>query len=327
MDRRAVLGLGLSAAVLGLAAKSEAEAMSAAGTLSTDPTETVNLWPGVPPGGQNVHLATQIVDHSPDTLRPADRYVFNIGTPLFTVFRPEHPNGTAVLIAPGGGYFRIVIDREGIETARWLNACGVTAFLLRYRLPHEGWENGQDVPLQDAQRAIRLIRAGAKKFAINPAKLGILGFSAGGHLAASLATRYDVKVYEPVDKADTVDARPTFACLMYAATAMGNPGGCAGRVGPDSSPAQCNIPSLDKLVTENTPPCFIAMAADDPVVPPFENGFAMFKSLQAAKVKSELHIFEGGGHGFGISRAAGSTSASWPDLFLAWVRGHGFITA
>jgi acetyl esterase/lipase len=327
MDRRTILGLGLGALAAGLAPRALAEEMNAAGLLSTDPSETVKLWPKLPPGGRKVRLKARIVERSIDTSAFHDRCVDRVGTPLLTVFRPEKPNGAGIVIAPGGGYVRIVLDKEGFETARFLNAAGFTCFVLRYRLPGEGWENRQDVPLQDVQRAMRLIRRNAKKYAIDPEALGVMGFSAGGHVACSLVTGYDRPVYKPVDAADTLSARPAYSCLMYPVVTMGE--GChqgsrdalLGANPANDAIAAC---SVERTVRADTPPCFIAYAADDTAVPPVANGLALFEALVAAKLKTELHAFEAGGHGFGIRLAAGKPCVVWPDLFLTWAKSQGF---
>jgi acetyl esterase/lipase len=328
MDRRELLSLGLGLTALGLMPSAFAEDMDARGRLSTDPTEVYPLWPGTPPGGRGLRLKDKTVERSTDTASFHDRFVADVGRPTLTVFRPQKPNGAAVLIAPGGGYIRIVLDKEGYESARFLAAAGVTAFVLRYRLPGEGWAGREDVPLQDAQRAMRLIRAGAKKFAIDPAHVGVMGFSAGGHVAASLATRFAAPVYKPRDKADGLDARPDFAALLYPVITMGE--GChAGSrdalLGPDPAPEAIAARSCENLVGAKTPPTFITFAADDPAVPPAPNGLAMFEALCRQNVPTELHAFEAGGHGFGIRLAAGKPCAAWPDLFLAWARSHAFV--
>ncbi len=318
MDRRTVLGLGATA-LTGLAAR--AENMKADGTLSTDPTEIVPLWPGTPPGGEGVNLTAKIVERSNDTDVFHDRYVTDIGTPLLTVFRPDKPDGSALLLAPGGGYIRVVLDKEGVEAARRLNAAGVTVFILRYRLPGEGWARAADVPLQDAQRAMRLIRGGAAGFGIEANRLGVIGFSAGGHVAASLATRQNEAVYDPVDEADKLDARPDFAGLVYPVITMGertHPGSRLSLLGADPSADRIAATSCENRVTAKTPPSFICLAADDDVVPPMENGLAMFHAMRAAKLPCELHVFQQGGHGFGIRLAKGKPCSEWPDLFLHW---------
>ena len=328
MDRRTVLGLGMTAAFAGLTRRAFAEDMNAAGVLSTDPTEIVPLWPGTPPGGEGVKLQAKIVERSNDKDAFHDRFVTDVGTPHLAVFRPQKPDGSAVVLAPGGAYRLIVIDKEGIETARRLNESGVTVFMLRYRLPAEGWVDGKNVPLQDAQRAMRIVRAGAQGFGIDPNRVGVMGFSAGGHVAASLATRATDTVYQPVDEIDAQDPRPVFAGLMYPVITMG-PGAHGGSrdnlLGLNPPEAKVAAASCEKLVTGKTPPSFICLAADDDVVPPMENGMAMFDALRRAKVPAELHVFQEGGHGFGIRLAKGKPASAWPDLFLHWGYSNGWF--
>jgi len=316
MDRRTVLSLG-AMALTTLAARGE----TAKGAVAVDSTEVVPLWPGTPPGGEVVHLELNMVERSPDTDLYNDRFVSSIGKPYLAVYRPAKPDGSALLVAPGGGYVRVVIDKEGLEAARRLNASGVTVFVLYYRLPGEGWSHAADVPLQDAQRAIRLIRAGANTFGIDANRLGVMGFSAGGHLAASLATRQNDAVYDPIDAADKFDARPNFAALMYPVITMTggtHPGSKSMLLGANPSQAAIDAYSCEKHVPADMPPTFIALAADDDAVPPGPNGIAMFEALRAAKRPAEMHVFQEGGHGFGLRLAKGKPASVWPDLFLHW---------
>jgi acetyl esterase/lipase len=326
MDRRSVLGLG-AAAVAGLTvAARAADPVPSSDHLAGDPTEIIPLWPHTPPGGRGVHLKLNIFERSPTPDLFRDRAVTDIQKPILTVFRPDKPDGSALLLAPGGGYRRVVIDKEGFEAARRLGASGVTVFVLRYRLPFEGWANGPDVPLQDAQRAMRLIRARAGEFAIDPKRVGVLGFSAGGHVAASLITRFDAKVYEAVDKADKLDARPDFAGLMYPVISMIPPIAHAGSreklLGASPTEAQEAAYSCERLVTAKVPPTFVLLAADDKEVDP-QNSVLFAAALRAAGVPSEFHMFEEGGHGFGLRLIQGKPAAVWPDLFLRWGARHG----
>jgi acetyl esterase/lipase len=204
---------------------------------------------------------------------------------------------------------------------------GITCFVLRYRLPGEGWANRSTVPLQDAQRAMRLIRHAAAKYGVDPARLAAIGFSAGGHVSTSLAVRHGLKVYDAVDAADALDARPIVAGLMYPVVTMGegaHPGSRDKLLGPNPSADAIADWSLEKHAAADAAPSFICLAADDTVVPPFPNGIAMFGALQAAKVPSELHVFEVGGHGFSLHWAQGKPCAAWPGLFTAWAATHGF---
>jgi acetyl esterase/lipase len=330
LNRRTVLRLGaltLASFSPRVAAGRAAFQENAAGT-RVDANETVALWPGTPPGPGGGAPALKIDEHSQVAGRP-DRTVIGVAQPLMTVVRPAHPDGSAVLIAPGGGYVNEWFDREGFDVASRLTAAGVTCFILRYRLPAEGWQNRADVPLQDAQRAIRLIRANASKYGIVPERTGVMGFSAGGHLAASLATRYAAQVYPWVDDADDRDTRPTFAVLMYPVITMG-PGTHGGSrdhlLGPNPTPAQIQTYSCEKQVTAGMPPCFICCAGDDTVVPPFANSVAMVQALHEAKVPTEFHFFDAGGHGFGIHQTIGKPVSAWPDLLLHWGASHKWFT-
>jgi acetyl esterase/lipase len=326
MDRRSLLGLG-AAVTVGLAAGARAaDPVPTTDRLAGDPTEIVPLWPHTPPGGNGLHLKLQLLERSPTPEIFHDRFVTDIAQPLLTVFRPDKPDGSALLLAPGGGYRRVVLDKEGFEAARRLNGASVTVFVLRYRLPGEGWANGPDVPLQDAQRAMRLIRARAADFAIDPKRVGVLGFSAGGHVAASLITRFDAQVYAPIDKTDAEDARPDFAGLLYPVISMIPPIAHAGSrekmfgVGP--SDARQAAYSCERLVTPQTPPTFVLLAADDKEVDP-RNSLDFAAALRAASVPSEFHMFEEGGHGFGLRLIQGKPASIWPDLFLRWGARHG----
>ena len=175
--------------------------------------ETIPLWPSAIPGDRGTRIA-RVVDEKSNSPGWHDRWITGIARPELIVRRPAQPNGSAVLLIPGGGYGFLAYDNEGTSQAAWLNARGITAFILIYRLPGEGWNDRALVPLQDAQRAMRVIRAGARRYGIDPAKVATLGFSAGGHLAGSLATRHAEATYRPVDAADRLSARPDLAGLI-----------------------------------------------------------------------------------------------------------------
>ena len=235
-----------------------------------------------------------------------------------------------MLIAPGGGYIRVVIDKEGFEVGHHLAAAGITSFVLRYRLPAEGWDRAADVPLQDAQRALRLIRANAQRFGIDPKRVAAMGFSAGGHVAASLATRHQAKVYKPLDAADRLDARPDLSVLMYPVIDMhrtfAHPGSREALLGKPPERGAEDLYSPQMHVDGRAPPTFIAHAWNDASVPT-ENSLNYLSALRAAKVAAEAHFFEEGGHGFGIWGARGKPAAAWPDLFLAWAGRRGLMGA
>jgi acetyl esterase/lipase len=328
MDRRTAIALGLAAT--GFSRRALADTVvSGDGVLPGDPKEVIALWPGVPPGGESLHLPPiRVSNHEPPFLTPSDRAIDQVGIPVMNVFKPGRPDGSAMIIAPGGGYSREMLDFEGMDVARRFNAAGVTCFVLRYRLPGEGWANRSDVPLQDAQRAMRLVRANAASYDIDPVRIGFMGFSAGGHLAASIATRFDASVYKAVDAIDKQDARPSFSVPMYPVITLGEGAHVGSRdklLGPNAPQNLIDAYSCQLHMLADSPPTFMALAADDTTVPPLPNAGAYYVALQASKVPSELHVFEAGGHGFGIARTVGKPTAAWPDLLLRWGASHGFF--
>jgi len=318
MDRREAIGLGIAGALFSGPARAQAEP----GILPGDSQEFIALWPGTPPGGEGIRLDLKVTDAvQPDGFHV--RAISQIQTPGFFVYRPARPTGQGLLIIPGGGYASEGGDRGGREIAQHFASLGIICFVLRYRLPGEGWKNRELVPLQDAQRAMRLIRAGE----YGARSLAVIGFSAGGHLSASLAIRHAMPVYQAVSPADQLDARPVIAAHMYPVITMGDgahPGSRDKLLGDNPSADAIAMYSLDKHVGADTVPSFICLAADDDVVPPFPNGVAMFGALQAAKIASELQVFEVGGHGFSLHWTQGKPCAAWPGLFLAWAGTHGF---
>lgn len=327
MDRRTAIGLGLAAAV---ARPALADTLVVGdGVLPGDPKENILLWPGLPPGGEGLSLPPiRVHNHEPPFLTPTDRAIDRIGLPVMNVFRPDKPDGSAMIIAPGGGYSREMLDFEGMDVARRFNGAGITCFVLRYRLPGEGWANRQHVPLQDAQRAMRLVRGNAARYGLDEAHIGFMGFSAGGHLAASIATCFDDNVYKAVDAFDQVDARPSFSVPMYPVIALGEGAHVGSRnnlLGPNPSKELVDFYSLQTRVLADTPPTFIAVAADDTVVLPLPNALAYYTALQVSRVPSEIHLFEAGGHGFGLARTVGRPTAAWPDMLLRWGASHGFF--
>jgi acetyl esterase/lipase len=290
-----------------------------------EPDETIDLWPSGAPGAPDRPLVETVEERSTDA-EVSDRAVWGISRPRMVVFRPRLPNGSAVLAMPGGGYRWVVVDKEGYEIARWLSGRGFTVFVLFYRLPGEGWKAGPDVALADAQRAIRLIRSRARDYGILPERVAAMGFSAGGHVCADLATRFAFKTYDPVDPADRLSARPDIAAPIYPVQSMTSPLAHAGSrellIGKDASPAleAAHSPALN--VGRDTPPCFLVHAEDDPTVP-VENSLLFRAALKQAGVPVETHLFTHGGHGFGLRRAMGKPAEIWPELFLAWARSQG----
>jgi acetyl esterase/lipase len=279
--------------------------------------DVLPLWPGKAPGAPQQLPNQNIMERSSDPLFH-DRWIFGVARPTITVRRPANANGAAVLLCPGGGYGFLAWDNEGEEQARWLNALGITCFILSYRLPAEGWANRSVVPLQDAQRAMRLIRARAQMFGIDPARVAVLGFSAGGHLAGSLATRFGEQVYTPVDDADAQSARPDLVGLIYPVITMSeaftHEGSRDNLLGPDSSEEQRRHASVDLRVTGDTPPIFLAHNSDDGLVP-IQNSLVLYQALLQAQRPSELHAFGKGGHGFGVRLPKNVPISAWPQLF------------
>lgn len=278
----------------------------------------IDLWPARPPGGGGPDGAVEI------SARGAMRH---IATPLLEVFAPEQANGAAVLVAGGGGYRRIQMGSEARPAARWLAARGITAFVLRYRLPGEGWNAGALAPLQDAQRALRLIRARAAQYGLDPLRLSVLGFSAGAHLLGLAAMRADFRAYPPVDALDALSARPAAAALIYPVMTLQPPyqHTATRRVllGAHADAARAADWSVQTHVRAGCPPVFLVQADDDPVADP-HNSALLAQACEAAGVAVEWHRLPSGGHGFGMGRA-GTPTADWPVWYAAWLRRTGLI--
>jgi len=329
IDRRTAMLATLGAAFAGKAGAQTPPPTVKEGALPlalSEPSETIDLWPKGPPGMPETPPVELTIERSRDPARN-DRAVVGVTAPRLAVFRPATPNGASLVVFPGGGYIRMAIDKEGYEIARLLAARGFTVFVLFYRLPGEGWANRADVPLQDAQRAVRLVRANAANFGLDPARVAAMGFSAGGHLCADLAARFASKIYEPVDAADALSARPMIAAPVYPVVSMDSSFAHAGSrkslLGDEPTPDAARAHSPDLNIAPDTPPCFLCAAADDPVVP-VANTMMLHAALRSAKVPVELHVFEQGGHGFGLRGVTGKPAAAWPDLFLAWARAKGW---
>lgn len=286
------------------------------------PNETIDLWPKGAPGAPATPLVEKVDERSTDNL-VSDRAVYGISRPRLAVFRPDRPNGAAILLAPGGGYRWVVVDKEGYEMARWLAARGFNAFVLFYRLPGEGWTSGPDVQLADAQRAMRLIRHRARDFAVEPERIAAMGFSAGGHVCADLAARFAAPVYAPVDAADRLSARPHSAAPIYPVVSMDSAIAHAGSreklIGNAPTADQETAHSPDRNVPADAPPHFLLHAEDDDVVP-VDNTLRLHAALRVRKVPVEMHLFANGGHGFGLRKAVGKPVGAWPELWRAWAR-------
>ncbi|MCI9844711.1 alpha/beta hydrolase [Flavobacterium pectinovorum] len=249
-----------------------------------------------------------------------------VTVPTLSVFLPKEAksNQTAVLIFPGGGYSHLSMDKEGTKVAEWLNTLGITAFVLKYRLPSDLIMKNKSVgPLQDAQEAIRYMRSNAVKWNIDPKKIGTIGFSAGGHLASTLATHFDDKVYE---SNFNTSARPDFSILIYPVISMENnithKGSQTNLLGKDPSQALIDNFSNDKKITPQTPPTFLVHASDDSAVLP-ENSINYYLGLKRKNIPAELHIYEIGGHGFGLG--VKDTSQFWTNDCKEWLKINHYI--
>ncbi|MBV6790817.1 alpha/beta hydrolase [Xanthomonas euvesicatoria] len=315
---------GLALVVLGvLLARPAPAAERPSADTAAEQASRIALWPTpLAPGDTALPQPQRIVERSSDPAQP-DRYIQQVSRPYLVVYRPKQPNGTALLVAPGGGYQRIVLDNEGSALVPgFVDTAGITLFVLRYRLPGEGHPNGADVPLADAQRALRLIRANAARYGIDAQRVGVMGFSAGGHVAASLGTRYAARVYPPIDAADALSARPDFQLLIYPVIDMDSANAHKGSrerlIGSAPSQAQVQAYSPQLHVDAHTPPTFLLHAQDDSVVP-VRNSLLMHAALLRAGVPSELHVFPQGGHGFGAASGSGLTVSAWPQLAQAWI--------
>lgn len=284
--------------------------------------ERFPIWPqGDAPGAKSSPVNFQLTERSKDPALP-DRAVSGVRAPQITVYPPQKPSGTAILVIPGGSYKRVVLDKEGSDLAAPFNARGYTLFVMTYRMPEDGHAEGADAPLADAQRALRTLRAQAGSRHLNPKKIGVMGFSAGGHVAASLETRYDEKVYTPVDNIDNQHARPDFVVLGYPVISMDQAIAHAGSrkalIGETPTAEQIKHYSPEQNVTAQTPPTLLLHAVDDPSVP-VANSLVMFNALHAHNVLTELHLFSHGQHGFGVRGVKHLPAAVWPELAMNWI--------
>jgi len=286
-------------------------------------TVTLKLWPeGIPGSKTDPSYVENITITDGKTIR-CEKVV----TPDLTVFlpAPEKSNGAAVMICPGGGYGALAFDHEGNAIAKWLNDNGIAGIILKYRLPSDQIMKDKSVgPLQDAQEAMRVIRRHASEWKIDPKRIGVIGFSAGGHLASTISTHYAEKVY---DVKDDISARPDFSLLIYPVvsmdtliTHMGSRNNLLG-IKPDDD--QVRRFSNELQITAETPPAFLVHSSDDNAVPAM-NSIGYYKGLQKNKIPAELHIFQKGGHGYGLAIGSG-TESSWPDLCITWLKAIGLI--
>ena len=267
---------------------------------------TLPLWPNAAPG------APASPQPEVDTTKPTDNLIAgkplvrlgNVSSPTLTLYAPKgSATRPAVVVFPGGGYQILAIDLEGTEVCDWLNSINVACVLVKYRVPNTGPYPKSPAALQDAQRAVGMVREHAPEWHIDPNRVGVLGFSAGAHLSAALSTHFDTRLYDSVDAADQLSCRPDFAFIIY-------PGYLA-------NAAQNMAPNADINPTDKTPPTFIVQAEDDPVH--VENATVYFLQLKAAKVPAELHIYAEGGHGYGLRRTSLPVT-TWPDTAKIWLQ-------
>ena len=274
---------------------------------------TLPLWPDKVPG------ETAPLPPETDTTKPTDNLIAgrpvirlgNVSNPTITIYSPDPAKntGAAVLVCPGGGYYILALDLEGTEVCEWLNSIGVTAVLLKYRVPARSGLPAFVPPLQDAQRALGLVRHQAKELGVDPQRIGVLGFSAGGHLAAMLGNHHATRTYPAVDEADQTSCRPDFVVLVY-------PGGLALEEKDFALNPELNVSAA------TTPPTFLAMAEDDPVH--VQHALVYYAALQQAKIPVEMHLYPTGGHGYGLRRTA-ATVTTWPDRVEDWMKAAGWL--
>jgi acetyl esterase/lipase len=261
----------------------------------------IDVWPGTAPG--------EAKEIGPEEFRPpqakqkADvQRLTNVSKPTLTLFQPPDGkrNGAAMIICPGGGYSILAWDLEGTEVAEWLNSIGVTALVLKYRVPRRDGDMANKLPLMDAQRSMSLVRSKASELAIDPQRIGILGFSAGGNLAAATCLRCEQRQYDKVDAADEVSCRPDFGVLVYPAYLVDS----SSNLKPEYQP------------TKQSPPMFCALALDDRVA--VDSSIALTRALKTAGVPAELHVYDSGGHGFGL-RKSEDPCHTWPARCAEWM--------
>lgn len=275
-------------------------------------TGPIHYWNKGVPGEATVTEAEKDIT-KPTDARPGNRPVIrltNVSEPTITFYSPpkEINTGAAVIVCPGGGYNILAMDIEGTEICSWLNSLGITAVLLKYRVPSKPGASRFQAPLQDAQRALGWVRYHSERTGIDTAKIGIMGFSAGAHLSATLSNNYSMRSYDAQDESDQVSCRPNFVILVYPAYLT---------VKEEGDKLAPELP-----VTANTPPTFIVQTADDPVR--VESSLYYYLALKKEKVPAEMHLYATGGHGYGM-RKTGAGIAGWPDRLKEWLQGNKLI--
>lgn len=327
MDRRQLLTAAAASALLPVAAFAQDSgaplAAEGAKVALLPPLESFPIWPkGKVPGAKGVTVKEEWILRNPKDGNPNDTAATHVTEPILMVRRPANPNGSAILMIPGGGYVRVAVSRAGGGTDKDFADRGTTVFVMTYRLPADGWGSGPEAPLQDAQRAIRLIRHRAKDFGIDPNRIGVIGFSAGGHLAGWLSESFARDTYAPIDEADKQPTKPLVTGMFYPVMTMMAPhahGGSVKNMFPNgATDEEKRKVSLEFNLPADMPPTFLAHAGDDKTVPA-ENSLILYQALRAQKTPTELHIFETGGHGL---RENGKDHPYMP-LFEVFAKRHG----
>jgi acetyl esterase/lipase len=285
-------------------------------------SKVINLWNGIIPGAIHNDRYKQTVDSTDNWVKM--RFVTEPSLDMYPA-PAEKATGTAVIICPGGAYWGIAVEHEGAQVAKWLNSLGITAFVLKYRLPDNTiMENKTIAPTQDGQRAIRLVRNHAKEWGIDPHKIGIMGFSAGGHLASTLSTHFNEKVYEPED---LTSARPDFSLLIYPVISMDSSithwGSRINLLGDRPTLALVKHYSNELQINSETPPAFIVHSFDDNAVP-VQNSIIYALALHKFNIPCELHLYQSGGHGYGLGKST-NTESTWPEACRKWLVTRGLI--
>jgi acetyl esterase/lipase len=283
----------------------------------------INLWNGKIPGAIRNDNFKQSVDSADNWIKM--RFVTDPFVDMYPA-PAEKATGTAVIICPGGAYWGIAIEHEGAQVAKWLNSLGITAFVLKYRLPDNTIMVNKSIgPMQDGQRAISLVRQRAKEWGIDPHKIGIMGFSAGGHLASTLSTHFNEQVYQPED---STSARPDFSLLIYPVISMDstitNWGSRVNLLGSTPSPELVKHFSNELQVNSKTPPAFMVHSLDDEAVP-VQNSINYALAMHKFNIPCELHLYQTGGHGYGLGKSA-NTESTWPEACRKWLEVTGFLT-
>ncbi len=286
--------------------------MIATATIALAASNPIALWPKTAPGEKG-DIGEEVDTTKPDAPPKLGKRVMRIGnvsTPTMTIFRApkDKDTGASVLVFPGGGYSILAYDLEGSEICEWLNSIGVTGILVKYRVPARKGLEKHTAALQDAQRAVGMVRQRAEEWKLDPKRIGVLGFSAGGHLAAAISTNYEKRTYDTVDAADALSCRPDFTVLVYPAYLAAK---------------EQNFKIAPELpVTANTPPTILIQAEDDKSF--IDGTVSYFIALKNAKVPASMHLYPTGGHGYGL-RPSEATVSSWPKRVEEWMRAAGTL--